>query len=115
MIYITKDSNNEFALTLTESTSITSPYFLFKFVWEYDETLPSTYWVGADYSPYPERYNLFYLEEGVDALLRQGQYRYEVYESANNITVDENTSETGLDKIEEGRMEVIGNGTTIYD
>ncbi len=115
MIYINKDTNNEFALTLTESTTITDPFFLFKFVWEYDEDLPATYWAASDYSPYPDRYNLFYLDEGVDATLRQGQFRYEVYESANPITVDENTSETGLDKIEEGRMVVYGDGTTIYD
>ena len=115
MIYINKDSNNEFALTLTESTSISNPYYLFKFVWEYDETLPSVYWAGVDYSNYPDRYNLFYLYEGSDATFRIGQYRYEVYESVTPITVDENTTESGLDKIEEGRMVVDGDGTTIYD
>jgi hypothetical protein len=115
MIYINKDTNNEFALTLTESTTITDPFFLFKFVWEYDESIAPIYWVGTDYSSYPDRYNLFYIEEGVDATFSQGQYRYEVYESDQSITIDENTSETGLTKIEEGRMVVYGDGTTIYD
>ncbi len=91
MIYITKNSTNEFALTLTESTTISNPYFLFKFVWEYDETLPSAYWVGTDYSLYPERYNLFYLSEPAEVDFKQGQYRYEVYESPIDIIVDENT------------------------
>lgn len=115
MIYINKNTVNEFALTLTESTTITDPYFLFKFVWEYDETLDPVYWTGTDYSAYPERYNLFYLSEGTDPILRQGQYKYEVFESSSPITIDENTDETGLDKIEEGRMVVEGNGNTIYD
>lgn len=115
MIYITKDTINDFALTLTESSTISNPYFLFKFVWEYNEDLPASYWVGTDYSAYPDRYNLFYLEEGVDVTFRQGQYRYEVYESSINITVDENTTESGLNKIEEGRMVVEGDGNTIYD
>jgi hypothetical protein len=115
MIYITKNSTNEFALTLTESTTISNPYFLFKFVWEYDENLPSAYWVGTDYSLYPERYNLFYLSEPTEVDFKQGQYRYEVYESPIDIIVDENTDETGLNKIEEGRMVVEGDGNTIYD
>jgi len=115
MIYITRDTTNEFALTLTESTTITNPYFLFKFVWEYDETLPSVYWMGTDYSAYPERYNLFYLNDPIDLELRQGQWRYEVYETPIDLVVDENTDETGLTKIEEGRMVVEGTGNTIYD
>ena len=111
MIYINKDTNNEFALTLTESTTITDPFFLFKFVWEYDEDLPATYWAASDYSPYPDRYNLFYIDEPIDLEFRQGQYKYEVYESATGNEADE----TGLDKIEEGRMVVYGDGDTIYD
>jgi hypothetical protein len=111
MIYINKDTTNEFALTLTESTTITDPFFLFKFVWEYDESIDPIYWVGTDYSSYPNRYNLFYIDEPIDLEFRQGQYKYEVYESATGNEVDE----TGLEKIEEGRMVVYGDGNTIYD
>jgi hypothetical protein len=115
MIYITRDANNEFALTLTESSTISNPYFLFKFVWEYNESADPIYWVGTDYSPYPDRYNLFYIDEPTDVEFRQGQYRYEVYESDQAITIDENTSESGLNKIEEGRLVVYGDGNSIYD
>jgi hypothetical protein len=38
-----------------------------------------------------------------------------VYESDQAITIDENTSESGLNKIEEGRMVVYGDGNSIYD
>jgi len=115
MIYLNKDSNNTFALTLDESATIANPYFLFKFEWEFDLTLTPVYWVGTDTSPYPERYNLFNLEEGVDATFRIGQYIYKVYESENPITVDEDTTESGLTELEEGRMVVEGTSTSIYE
>lgn len=115
MIYIEKDSLNTFALTLTESASIVAPVWLFKFVWEMDETLAPIYWVGQDFSSYPNRYNLFYLTEGTDVTFKLGQYRYEIYESPNPIVVDENTNELGLTLVEEGRMVVEGISNSIYD
>jgi hypothetical protein len=115
MIYIEKNQTNTFALTLTESASITAPTWLFKFVWEMDQTLAPIYWVGVDYSQYVNRYNLFFLEEGVDVTFRIGQYRYEVYESPVPIVVDENTNELGLTLVEEGRMVVEGISNSIYE
>jgi hypothetical protein len=115
MIYIEKNSLNTFALTLTESASIVAPTWLFKFVWEMDESLAPIYWVGQDFSSYPNRYNLFYLTEGDDVILKLGQYRYEIYESLEPIVVDENTTELGLNKVEEGRMVVEGISNSIYD
>ena len=115
MIYIEKNQTNTFALTLTESASIVAPTWLFKFVWEMDETLTPIYWVGVDYSQYVNRYNLFFLEEGNDVTFRIGQYRYEVYESPDPIVVDENTNEVGLTLVEEGRLVVEGVSNSIYD
>lgn len=115
MIYIQDEQVNTFALTLTENATISEPYFLFKFQWEFDMTSSPIYWVGTDTSPYPERYNLFTLEEGVDLDLRFGQYTYTVYESPIDITVDENTTEEDLNELEEGRMVVEGTTTTIYE
>ena len=115
MIYIEKDSLNTFALTLTESATIQAPTWLFKFVWEMDENLEPVYWVGEDFSSYPNRYNLFYLTEGDDVTFKLGQYRYEIYESEDPIVVDENTNEVGLTKVEEGRMVVEGISNSIYD
>ena len=115
MIYIEKDSLNTFALTLTESASIVAPVWLFKFVWEMDESLAPIYWVGQDFSMFPNRYNMFYLLEGDDVTFKLGQYRYEIYESLEPIIVDENTNEQGLNKVEEGRMVVEGISNSIYD
>ena len=115
MIYIEKNSLNTFALTLTESASITAPTWLFKWVWEMDESQAPIYWVGQDFSSYPNRYNLFFLTEGTDVTFKLGQYRYEIYESLNHIVVDENTNEEGLNKVEEGRMVVEGVSNSIYD
>ena len=115
MIYIEKNQTNTFALTLTESASIVAPTWLFKFVWEMDETLAPIYWVGIDYSQYVNRYNLFFLDEGVDVTFRIGQYRYEVYESPTTIVVDPNTNEVGLTLVEEGRLVVEGISNSIYD
>jgi len=115
MIYIEKNQTNTFALTLTESATITAPTWLFKFVWEMDQTLAPIYWVGVDYSQYVNRYNLFFLEEGVDVTFRIGQYRYEVYESPEPIVVDENTNELGLTLVEEGRLVVDGISNSIYE
>ena len=115
MIYIEKNQTNTFALTLTESASITAPTWLFKFVWEMDQTLAPIYWVGVDYSQYVNRYNLFFLEEGVDVTFRIGQYRYEVYESPEPIVIEEITDGLWLTLVEEGRMVVEGISNSIYD
>jgi hypothetical protein len=115
MIYIEQNSLNTFALTLTESATISTPVWLFKFVWEMDESLDPIFWVGEDFSSYKNRYNLFYLTEGEDVTFRIGQYRYWVYESPDPIVVDENTNELGLTLVEEGRMVVEGISNSIYD
>ena len=115
MIYIEQNQNNTIALTLTESATITAPTWLFKFVWEMDVTQSPIYWVGVDYSQYINRYNLFFLEEGVDVTLRIGQFRYWVYESPVPIVVDPNTNDNGLTLVEEGRMVVEGVSNSIYD
>lgn len=112
MIYINKDTSNDILLTLTETATITDPVFLFKFTWETDPDLAPVYWIGTDTSSYTYRYNEFTLVEGTDATFRIGQYDYEVYEAPTGSTP---TDETGLDKIEEGRMVVNGTGSTIYD
>ncbi len=113
MIYITKGQLNTFALTLTESTTISNPTYLFKFVWEMNESLNPVYFIGTDISSYPDRANIFQMTEGTgqDVEFKIGQYKYEVYESP----IINPSDETGLDKIEEGRMVVEGTGNTIYD
>jgi hypothetical protein len=75
MIYVEKDSPTNVALTLTESSSLSSPFYLFEFVNEM--TKETTLMSFADISGYPERYNLFVM----DIDLMKGQYTYSVYES----------------------------------
>lgn len=113
MIYINKGTTETIVLTLDESTTLTDPVYLFKFTWETDPTdVDPLYWIGTDTSTYPERYNKFTLIEGTDVTFRLGQYIYEVYEDTTGSTP---TDETGLTKVEEGRMVVNGTSSTIYD
>ena len=112
MIYLYKDQVNTICLTLTESTTIPNPFFLFVFTPEFTGGTPIL-WVGNDTSDFPIRYNLFQLIEGVDITFKSGQYIYEIYESINEPT----SIEDCVGKIEEGRMvvELDNEQTTIYD
>jgi hypothetical protein len=111
MIYLEKDAVNTFALTLAEVTTISNPNYLFEFEDEFNTAIDPIYWQGVDSSPYPERYNLFTLDEPTDLDLIKGQYRYKVYESLSPTN-----DPTGLNMIEEGRMVVAGvTVNSIYD
>lgn len=116
MIYIDKGEINTFALTLSEVTTLVDPFYLFVFEGEYNTAVEPIYWVGTDTSNWPQRYNLFTIEEGVDVTLTKGQYKYSVYESATPIVIDENTNTDQLNLIEEGRLVVAGVAvSSIYD
>ena len=116
MIYIEKGEINTFALTLSEVTTLVDPFYLFVFEGEFNTATEPVLWSGVDTSSYPTRYNLFTLDEGVDLELTRGQYTYSVYESDEEIIVDENTNTNGLNLIEEGRLVVAGGSTSsIYD
>jgi hypothetical protein len=113
MIYINKGEVNSIVLTLTEVSTLTSPYYLFVFQNEMNPTSDPILFTAPDDSDYPERFNLFYLDEPVDVELMKGQYTYSVYESTIPPTSIEDT--TGV-VIEEGRMVVSGASTSsIYD
>lgn len=118
MIYLEKDSVNTFVLTLTETSTITNPYYLFLFQNEFNKDSQGFQWMGTDTSAYIERYNLFELTEGVDATFVIGQFTYTVYESANPIVIVDQAINyySHLSVVEEGRMVVAGVVTnTIYD
>lgn len=118
MIYLEKDSVNTFVLTLTETSTITNPYYLFLFQNEFNKDSQGFQWMGTDASAYIERYNLFRLTEGVDATFVIGQFTYTVYESANPIVIVDQAINyySHLNVVEEGRMVVAGVVTnTIYD
>lgn len=118
MIYLEKDSVNTFVLTLTETSTISNPYYLFLFQNEFNKDSQGFQWMGTDTSDYIERYNLFELKEGVDATFIIGQYTYTVYESEDPIVIVDQAVDyySTLSVVEEGRMVVAGVViNTIYD
>lgn len=119
MIFIDRNTTNKFVLTLSESSSLLSPNYLFKFQSDWDLDGSNIIWYAtADESNYKDRYNLFSLEESstgsttggtsVPLYLKQGQYSYSVYESsASTLSV---SATTGV-VLESGRM-IVGDFIT---
>lgn len=119
MIYIDKDSENKIVLTLTESSTLSNPNYLFVFQNEYDTDATAQELYLPDTSTATDRYNLFVLNEGTgtgdDIELDKGQFTYTVYEAVGVPTTVSDT--TGV-IIEEGRMVVdstIATISTVYD
>lgn len=113
MIYIEKDTTNNIVLTLTESSRLSQPHYLFIFTNEYNINATPVYWTSPDISSYPNRYNQFRLVESdsgsktgginVPLSLIGGQWKYAVMESIEE-TLDPLLT-TGV-ILEEGRMVV---------
>lgn len=115
MIYLEKDELNLVALSLTESSSLVNPNFLFVFENEFDTEDDPLYFTTPDISTRKNRYNLFSITEGTDITLVKGQYTYQVYES--NIIPTDISDTTGI-CLEEGRMIVssdVVEFNTVYD
>jgi len=106
MIYLKQNNVNTVILTLTEKTTITSPFYLFEFV--SNSTKQTVYFTGSDISTNKTRYNEFNIEltTGVSDLLNSvlnldpnGFYSYSVYsqESPTNLDINNITElvETG--------------------
>ena len=115
MIYIEKNSLNTFVLTLTESSRVANPFYLFSFRNEYILESEPIFFTTTDLSSYTNRYNLFNLTESstgsttggtsVPLSLVGGQYEYKVYESsASTLSI---SATTGI-VLEVGRMVVGG-------
>ena len=116
MIYIKQGVINQFVLTLTEVTTVTTPNYLFVFTNEMNTTSTPQLFTSADSSAYPQRYNLFTLDEPTDIILVKGQYTYEVYESSTPFVLPLTIAQTTGVVIEEGRLVVSGPaGNSIYD
>lgn len=116
MIYIDQGVINKFVLTLSEVTTVTTPHYLFVFTNEMNTTSTPQLFTSADTSAYPDRYNMFALNEPTDISLLKGQYTYEVYESSTPFVLPLSINQTTGVVIEEGRMVVSGPaGTSIYD
>ena len=116
MIYLGKNITNQFVLTLTESSRLTTPYYLFEFINEYELGSTSVFFTTPDISNYTNRYNQFSLIESttgstsggtsIPLSLTIGQYEYKVYESTGStLSISDTTGRI----LEEGRMVVASN------
>lgn len=102
MLLITKDTTNKLVLTLSELTTISDPYYLWKVTCE--QTHEVYTFILEDVSEFESRYNLFYLLEGVDVTFNQtGYYYYEIFEQDNDTNLDPDNA-GGI--VEVGRIRV---------
>ena len=87
MLYITRGDTTRVAVTLQEKQTLTSPYWLWRFI--SDTTNVEVTAVIAEVSNnYKERSNLFDITEGVTVTLIEGIYTYYVYEQASSNNTD---------------------------
>jgi hypothetical protein len=116
MIYLEKDNTNQFVLTLTESSRLVNPFYLFHFKNEYEINDEGIFFTTPDTSSYTNRYNQFTLIDSVTGStsggtsvplsLVSGQYEYTVYESTGStLSISATTGRI----LEEGRMVVASN------
>lgn len=102
MLVYTINSQTDTLVTLSESTTLVNPYYLFIFTNVstkdvYTQIVNST----SDTSSYPERINIYtYNVVTLFANALAGQYSYEVYEQASSS----NTNPNGLLLVECGKM-----------
>lgn len=119
MIYLEKNTINKFVLTLTESSKLMNPFYLFEFKADFNPIKEPIYFSTPDESLSTCRYNLFRLEESdsgsitggtsVALSLEAGQYTYNVYEAtASTLSVSATTGTI----IETGRMTTAFTGST---
>lgn len=102
MIYLnTANNSDKIVVTLTELTTIESPFYLFVFTHVLTKQVIA-FIAGADESTHPERYNQFDIDTAVvfeDA--PNGEWHYVAYQQDN----DENTNPALTDgEVENGKM-----------
>ena len=118
MLVINKNANNTLVMTLTEKSTLSSPYFLFEF--KSDITNNRVVFLAADLSNYNDRYNKFLITEtsgtvdltsGTIELNPTGTWTYRVFEqtSSSNLNLNLVDNKTPL---EIGIVKVKGTETT---
>ncbi len=118
MLLITRGTNNTLVMTLTEKSTLTSPYYLMKLVNDTTREL-KLFVLASDQSLYQNRYNEFVLTEvnslgaevltsGTVMLKPTGFWTYEVFEQSDptNLHVENATT-----LVETGKVKVIGTDT----
>jgi hypothetical protein len=110
MIYLERNIVNRVVLTLSETSTLVDPYYLFEFIPEFSQS-SSIFFTTDDLSPATFRYNLFDIElsstgstsGGTNVALNivPGQYQYKVYEGTGQTL---SISATTGNVVESGRM-----------
>lgn len=102
MLLITKGTALQtIIVTLSESKTITAPYYLFVFsLVGGSDVIKFIKHYADDTSDYPDRYNEFSIDETLFDDVPAGQYSYDVYEQESSS----NTDPDGLNKVECGKM-----------
>lgn len=120
MQIITRGIKNVVVLTLNEKTTLTNPYFLFE-IKNKTNVIPY-YFIAADVSLYPNRYNKFNIMEvtgtatpentliGNILLSSNGEYEYRIFEQTSATNLNPGLS-TNTSPIEVGFIKVEGNAT----
>ena len=111
MIVLNQSATSESVIvTLDEKRIIVEPYYLFVFTSVTTKEVIN--WIvnsTDDESPFPSRYNEFLINTSVVfAGHNHGQFNYAVYEQ----TSDTNTDITGLNEVENGKLELKKSATT---
>jgi hypothetical protein len=103
MIVLAKAGQSTVIVTLKDNVTIANPYYLFVFSSKVVGDKKYLFF-SSDVSAYPERYNEFVIEEGVDFEAPVGDYQYKIYQKVSaTLTVP---SEDNL--LEEGIMRLDG-------
>lgn len=89
MIYVVKGEDYTVGLTLSQSSYLANPYYLFVLYKNIDTDRPVFMFNADDISAYPERCNIFTFNLSQDV----GEYTYRVYESSSPdpTTIDDTT------------------------
>jgi len=112
MIKLKKGIVSERALTLTEKVTITSPVYIFSFV--HDLTFEVVNFILPDVSLYPERSNIFEIDESA-LNLQKGFHCYTIYEAEVESPQDTNPDNysPSLNILEQGKVFVWENETDL--
>jgi hypothetical protein len=112
MLLITRNATTRVAVTLKEKQTLSSPYWLWRFV--NDATNIEAVQIISEVSNnYKDRSNLFDIEEGGFSTLTlpSGIYTYYVYEQSSGANTDYRLATT---LCEVGQMKVVGTDTHQY-
>jgi len=105
MIIYTKGIQSETIVTLTESTTIENPYYLFIFTNVATKAIIKKIVNSADETfLYPERANIYNFDTiTLFSTAQPGQYSYDVFEQISSSNLDP----TGLNLVECGKMNLL--------